>query len=274
MYFLVIDNREKKLIDLTKDLIIDKFKVLVKPLKLGDVLIIKCSNEFDINTCSDEQLYNNCVLIFERKTCEDLLSSVNDGRYREQKARLLANFKLNQICYLIENELSTSLNKYRKNGKQIVIGAMVNKCFRDNIKMIKSKNIFETVDFLLNICKKVVSHPEYFNQLNDEETSEDLSINYNSCIKISKKENITRDSFGILSLTIIPGISINIASTIMSKYGSLNNLIKSINSSFEQHASYQNIITEIGDIQIPITGDKLRRIGSKCTQRLVEMLVG
>ena len=149
MYFLVIDNREKKLIDLTKDLIIDKFKVLVKPLKLGDVLIIKCSNnEFDINTCSDEQLYNNCVLIFERKTCEDLLSSVNVVVHEQKQDYLLI---LNLIKYaIIENELSTSLNKM---GKMVAncSRAVVNKC--DNIKMIKSINILETVEFLLNICK-------------------------------------------------------------------------------------------------------------------------
>ena len=49
-----------------------------------------------------DDIYKNAVLIFERKTCADLLSSINDGRYREQKSRLVSNFKKNQICILLK----------------------------------------------------------------------------------------------------------------------------------------------------------------------------
>lgn len=275
MYFLVIDNRENKLIEQIQKFEINNFCIEVKPLKIGDILIVKSdSSDFDIKNCLDEELFKNTILIFERKTCQDLLASVNDGRYREQKARLLANFSLNQICYLIENDISTSLNKYRKNGRQIVIGALVNKCFRDNIKMLKTANICETIEFLMNICKKIVSNPDFFEKKQTDENTEESNLNYTSCVKISKKENITRDSFGILSLTIIPGISHKIAGVIMDKYTSLNNLITAINNSFHQHKTYDNIITDIGNINISISGDKVRRLGQKSAQRLVEMLVG
>ena len=102
MFSIVIDNREIKLIELFKSFEIPNFKLSVKPLKIGDILILNNSENLDIETCSDEEMYKHVLTIFERKTCQDLLSSINDGRYREQKARLIANFNLNQICYLIE----------------------------------------------------------------------------------------------------------------------------------------------------------------------------
>ena len=81
MYFLVIDNRENKLIEQIKNFEINNFCVEVKPLKIGDILIVKSdSSDFDIKKCADEEMFKNTILIFERKTCQDLLASVNDGR--------------------------------------------------------------------------------------------------------------------------------------------------------------------------------------------------
>ena len=164
-YILYIDNRESGLIENFKNYSVNlkNFRVEVCALKVGDILISRnapCESESESESESD--IYKNAVLIFERKTCADLLSSINDGRYREQKSRLLSNFKKSQICYIIENEISASLNKYRKSGRQIVIGALVNKCFRDGLKTIKTRNIEETCEFLANICKKVVTNPEFF----------------------------------------------------------------------------------------------------------------
>jgi ERCC4-type nuclease len=157
-YILYIDNRETALIENFKDYgsNLKNFRVEVCALKVGDILVsrnVSCESESDSDSDSDSDIYKNAVLIFERKTCADLLSSINDGRYREQKSRLLSNFKKSQICYIIENEISASLNKYRKSGRQIVIGALVNKCFRDDLKTIKTRNIEETCEFLANICK-------------------------------------------------------------------------------------------------------------------------
>ena len=104
-YILYIDNRETALIENFKEFEanLKKFQVEVCALKVGDILISRnVPSESDSNT----DIYKNAVLIFERKTCADLLSSINDGRYREQKSRLLSNFKKSQICYIIENDIS------------------------------------------------------------------------------------------------------------------------------------------------------------------------
>jgi len=72
----------------------------VKNLDIGDIIIYNGSYK----------------LIIERKTINDLVSSIKDGRYREQKMRLLSyrkkntNHKNNLIC--IEGyELSTAFKE-------------------------------------------------------------------------------------------------------------------------------------------------------------------
>ena len=67
---LIIDIRESKLISLYENNNINYEK---KQLDLGDV---------QINNS------NNTVIVFERKTLNDLLSSIVDGRYNEQSFRL------------------------------------------------------------------------------------------------------------------------------------------------------------------------------------------
>ena len=115
---LIIDNRESKFIDLFGDRTINKFTIQIAPLKMGDIVICK--------DCDIESIYceENLVQVFERKTCADLPASINDGRAREQKARLLANIPLDLLTYIIENPLTSSLNKYTKNGRNIVLGAL------------------------------------------------------------------------------------------------------------------------------------------------------
>ena len=271
-YILYIDNRETGLIEMFKHWgeNLKKFRVEVCALKVGDILI---SRNVSAESESESDIYKNAILIFERKTCADLLSSINDGRYREQKSRLLSNFKKSQICYIIENEISSSLNKYRKSGRQIVIGALVNKCFRDGLKTIKTKNIEETCEFLANICKKVVTNPDFFEVSESANNSHDSNKvdSYVANIKIAKKDNITPQRFSILSLTIIPGVSFNIASTIISHFKGLPNLIVAI-SSLDDEEEVKTFVKNLSDIHLDISGGKKRRVGIKIAERLYHFL--
>ena len=83
MSSLVIDNREGKIINLIKHLTTE---YTVEQLHVGDFLI-----KIGDSTAN--------TLVVERKSVNDLYQSINDGRYKEQKARLLANFPLSQIIY-------------------------------------------------------------------------------------------------------------------------------------------------------------------------------
>ena len=283
-YTLIFDNREHKLIEKFQDSEIDNFSITKEALKIGDIIIK--NNETD-----------KVILIFERKTCSDLLASINDGRYREQKARLCAHYSLNQICYLIESRIDISLNKYRKNGTQIVLGALVNKMFRDNIRILRTDSIDETKRFLLTICKKVNTNPAFFQQTGcivDSEANPKTDIsspvkstdidknNYVHTIKLAKKDNITPTTFGIISLSIIPGVSTKIAETIIETYKNINNLVLKINSnndetndSVENDDSVKNddmIIKELTNIKITHNSSKQRKLGPVLAKRVVSFL--
>ena len=81
---LILDNREKDLKSAFPD-------AEYKNLDLGDI---------QININKDDET-SELFLLIERKTMKDLISSVNDGRYREQKKRLLdSNIPNQKIMYL------------------------------------------------------------------------------------------------------------------------------------------------------------------------------
>ena len=101
---ITIDVRETGLYTniMERDLDIYKDKIEIKSenLMLGDIHIT----------------YKDLTYIFERKTLQDLQSSIKDGRYKEQKARLLSNTSQKFITYIIEgdNILSSSFNNNSK----------------------------------------------------------------------------------------------------------------------------------------------------------------
>jgi len=54
------------------------------------------------------------------------------------------------------------------------------------------------------------------------------SPNYTNAIKASKKSNITKDNIGEIMLAQIPGLSMNVAQSLMEKYKTIKNLIKEL----------------------------------------------
>ena len=93
---IIIDSRESSLIKIIEsrdlDIYKDHIKVSKEQLENGDIQI----------------KFNENVFIYERKTINDLISSVKDGRYKEQKQRLLSNFQ--NINYIIELKIKLLLS--------------------------------------------------------------------------------------------------------------------------------------------------------------------
>ena len=158
---LIIDNREKYLIKLLHENNII-FKLL--NLDIGDI-------QYKDN--------NELIYIIERKTVDDLGASITDGRYKEQKSRLLSNNK-NNIYYIIEGDI----NECKTLSKKSILGSVINMIFRDNIKIIYSKNIKQTLDIILQIKRKY----ENGKFIKNEDTSQE----YLSSIKLNKKQNMDK----------------------------------------------------------------------------------
>ena len=190
-----------------------------------------------------------------------------------------------------------------------MIGAITNCLFRDNIKILRTDSLDETVVFLLNICKKCYTNPEFGNIMenpspSDKESNTDVSSSssphkssYIDTIKVDKKDNITPEVYGIISLSIIPGVSKKMARCIIDKYGSFINLVhqircsskddvnNSINNSKNDNSNsngnntgklpdspLKSLLKELSGISIPITGGKHRKLGPVISKRIIEYL--
>ena len=245
MLELVYDSREIKLKELFNASKPDYIELKESYLDLGDI-IFKNNNEE--------------ILIIERKTIVDLYSSIQDGRYKEQKIRMVHNYNKEQIVYIIEGEINNNNNNFKK-IKSITDGALLNMSFRDKLLIIRTKNINETCNILYLLGKKIINNPEFF------ESSEKTHTTYLDTIKICKKDNMTPKLCNIVQLSQIPGLSKQMAQTIIEKYDSISNLI----CEYQKIENNENVEKEkrelLKDIKL-----KNRKLGPTLSKRIYEYL--
>ncbi len=214
---IIVDSREKSLFGILKDrdldIYSDKIEILKEQLDIGDIHLSFSHND------------NNYLYIYERKTNSDLIASIKDGRYKEQKLRLMAS-GANSLNYIIEGDMITSLKN--KNNQKMVSGAYIHSIYRDKINVIFTSDLDDTSTFLLLMASKIIDKPEYFIGINNND-----SYNYiDYCkIKTEKNKNIDKNTCYLLQLSQIPSISKEIAKNISNKYPSLVSLISALNES-------------------------------------------
>ena len=218
--YLVIDNRERSLkISCEKLKKLDKFKdieITIENLELGDVIIREKDKIQDI-------------LIVERKTVADLLSSIKDGRYSEQSYRLNGiDHENHNIIYLIEGTL-----RNLGTDMQMAYSSIFSINYYKGFSTLRSENIDETAYILMNMCvklKKESNKKPYYPREFEEVTkiTEESDKNYCSVIKKKKNDNITPANFAEIVLCQIPNISSITAIAIMKEFVNLNDLIEKL----------------------------------------------
>lgn len=228
---IIVDNRENKLFSILTERDLDIYKdnisIEKEQLDLGDIHII----------------FNDITYIYERKTVNDLLSSINDGRYKEQKNRLLANSTNNN--YIIEGDTITSSKNF-KNQKKLT-SVYLNSIYRDNFNIFFTSNIDDTATFILILVSKIIEKPENYLNLNSNNSNKDY---IDVCrIKSQKNKNIDKDTCYLLQLSQIPGISKELAKKIKEIYPTMSNLIKSIESQ-DNIKSKISLLTKIDKIGV------------------------
>ena len=225
---IIVDSRETKLFSLLNERDLDIYKdnisIQKEQLELGDIHII----------------FNEITYIFERKTVNDLLSSIKDGRYKEQKNRLLANSFNNN--YIIEGDTITS-NKNFKNQKTLT-SIYLNSIYRDKINVFFTTNIDDTATFLLLLVSKIIEKPE--NYLNENNK---IPQDYIDVCKITsqKNKNIDKDTCYLLQLSQIPNISKEIAKKIKEIYPTISSLIKALEEQPDEKSKI-SLLTKIDKI--------------------------
>jgi len=213
MLKIIIDSRETNLynniIERDLDKYIDKITIVKQQLELGDIHIEM----------------NDLIYVYERKTMNDLLSSVKDSRYKEQKSRLLSNYK--NVNYIIEGtDIIASNNLHNQN---LLTSIYFNSTYRDNIKVFFTKNINDTITFLLMLSTKIIDKPHNFIQ-NETQKSEPDYIDICK-IKSKKSDNIDKETCYLLQLSQIPNISKQIAKNIKDIYPTMKILLNTLETS-------------------------------------------
>jgi crossover junction endonuclease MUS81 len=237
---LVVDNRESYLI---KKFLEDSVEIDVRTLDIGDIII--------------EDDDGSIILIIERKTVEDLSASICDGRFREQKSRLLGNVDKSRIMYLIEGNITKPTTV--KGGCDTLLGSIINTMYRDGIRVYKSSSLDETA----KVIRKLFTKTDIINE------TKEINTTYTSTLKKKKKDNMTFDVMFHHSLVLIPQVSDKIADVIVKKYLSMSGLI----------SAYMELKEDIRKdmlkgIEYSIKDEKTRKIGPKISERIYCFIFG
>jgi ERCC4-type nuclease len=218
-----IDYREKSLISNIRRLRdtynYDKIGICVENLPIGDVIIMNDNDEEK--------------LIIERKTLNDLASSIKDGRYAEQSYRLNGQSLHNHnIMYLIEGDLEKwKVNaKYNKIKKETLYVTMFSLQYYKGFSVMKLNGVKETAEYIVRLTDKMGRDKK----ISHYDLSQNKIESYSNVVNKVKKKNITKDNIGEIMLCQVPGISSTTSKVIMEKYKTINNLIKEINENIDE----------------------------------------
>lgn len=250
-----LDNRETDLRDLLFSANEGKHTIEVCQLDLGDIII-----------CDE---LGNEKLIIERKTVNDLVSSIKDGRYAEQSFRLNASELHNHnIIYLIEGNINRTYDK--RFNKNTILSSFVTITYFKGFSLVKTTNVHDTVDVIMQYTTKIgrektksgyydkisptkckgVNDVDVNNGDQSVDNSLDNSLDYSCVVKRAKKSNITPENIGVIMLSQIPGVSVACAKQILNKFTTIRNLLYCIENDSEC----------LDNIKMKIKGDREKKI--------------
>ena len=194
MKVLKVDNREPKVI---QNALGEFFTIELSNLDLGDY-IFQSDNE---------------IIIIERKSINDLLSSVKDSRYSEQSERLLnSNCK---IYYIIEGNIPKNDSIERK----IIYSCIFSLSYKKNFHVILLNNQQDTINYLKEFYKRFYEYSDSSNNSNSSNLSNSSnssnSSNLSNLSNITKKNTVNKNNINIIMLSQIPGVSYKTAEQIL-----------------------------------------------------------
>jgi ERCC4-type nuclease len=186
-------------------------------------------------------------LIIERKSIRDLEASILDGRYREQRGRILSFCQENktQPLYILEGYLSSSTGRLQKKAIMKFINRLI---FHYQIPVVQTQTVHETGELIQALVEQWKDDPTSLQRTNE-------LIKVTDGIHIQKKANAAdHRQFSISCLAQCPGVSVKMAEALITQFGSLKGVIEAP-------------VKEIEDVKVGT-----RRIGPVVSKRLSEIL--
>ena len=266
---IIIDERETALYEKCYSILqgnVTSIQLSKQVLNLGDILI---------KTDEDKD-----VLLIERKSLSDLLSSIKDGRYEEQSYRLLhsSGYPSHSIIYMIEGMFSQLRSLIEK---KTVLSAITSLNFFKGFSVLRTCSIQETAENIVWMAEKIDRDfskgkiPYYLHEniqkegLSETGVNENVVVslqsapnNYCTVVKKVKKDNVTAENIGEIILCQIPGISSVTAIAIMKHFNSFLHLITELQNNPD---CLENIVIE--------NNGKMRKINKSSIQNIQSYLL-
>ncbi len=167
----------------------------------------------------------NPLVVVERKTTADFEASFLDGRYREQRTRLLAFCaeKKARPLYILEGGLDGRRRSLERSALQKLVHRLM---LRYGVAVWQTKDLEDTAATLGLLATQVKDDAKVF---------EAETLSYTDVNKITKKENKNNwRAFTIACLQQCPGVSSKIANNIVTTFGNFENILKQDEVSFSK----------------------------------------
>jgi ERCC4-type nuclease len=173
-----LDVREKELLLQVNSLIsivplFKDIKIESQSLPIGDIIIFDEENQ-------------EMKLVIERKSVNDLLASIKDGRYEEQSYRLNGlNHHNHNIIYLVEGDIN-KMNRFKdnKSEKLTMYSAIFSLNYYKGFSVIRTFSLEESAIFICNSLIKLTK---------ERSNKKAFYNNNNNLIKIVNQEEVKND---------------------------------------------------------------------------------
>jgi ERCC4-type nuclease len=185
------------------------------------------------------------ALIIERKSIKDLEASILDGRYREQRGRMLAFCQENkaQPVYILEGSLSSATGRLQKTAIMKFINRLV---LRYQIAVLHTDSVQETAELINALIEQWTEDPAALKR-----TTELVKVS--DGIHIQKKAN-SAEQFAVTCLAQCPGVSVKMAEALLQTFHSIKGVMEAEQKAIE--------VVKVGT----------RKIGPVVSKRLKELL--
>lgn len=249
------------------------FKVEMRALSVGDFLWIARHKETLEEVILD--------FILERKRLDDLVSSIQDGRFSEQKHRLSMT-GIRNIFYLIDENAGVDLSAFNEQIKTLISQAVVeNKFFVERCRDSDSATMF-----LEKLTKRIVNYyllkdivairPKWIGQQTDfkkilfeyrkKYIGVECCLSYGSFIEsLGKTSFVTVKELYLKMLLTTKGVSFEKALVIQNNYSTPKKLIEAYKSLGDDEAKKKSLLKDVSANEV---GN--RSIGKKTSENIYE----
>ena len=225
----------------------DTVTLVNEQLPLGDALI-----------CDDD---GKVRLLIERKTLADLASSVVDGRYKEQGARLeQCGLPRHHVFYLIEGDVGRFRGKMKRMSGDTLRSCTISMAVIKGFSVHTVSCLGESARWVVQLAKKLGTSGG--SPLYHENGDTPMCPTTAPVCTSAKKDGCTPENAALRMLAQVPGVSVATASAISAAYPTIRALVEALSAN----------TCCLENIRIVAASGKSRRLATSVQQRVREHL--